>query len=91
MIDKGLIDKLSIEMKEILKKELEAGNEIVETSQGRFTNASTEHIFIFLKYPFKTKIQNNLKGIIYKEINDRHYWKAEYRDEKNHQTLACEF
>ena len=91
MIDKGLIDKLSSEMKEILKKELEAGNEIVETSQGRFTNASTEHIFIFLKYPFKTKIQNNLNGIIYKEINDRHYWKAEYTDEKNHQTLACIF
>lgn len=73
MIDKGLIDKLSIEMKEILEKELEAGNEIVETSQGIFTNASTEHIFIFLKYPFKSKIKNNLNGIVYREINDKHY------------------
>lgn len=91
MIDKGLIDKLSIEMKEILEKELEAGNEIVETSQGIFTNASTEHIFIFLKYPFKSKIKNNLNGIVYREINDKHYWKAEYTDEKNHQTLACNF
>ena len=45
MIDKGLIDKLSIEMKEILKKELEAGNEIVETSQEGLSNTSTEHIF----------------------------------------------
>ena len=44
MIDKELIDKLSVEMKEILKKELEAGNEIIETSQGRFTNDSAEHI-----------------------------------------------
>lgn len=91
MIDKELIDKLSVEMKEILKKELEAGNEIIETSQGRFTNDSAEHIFIFLKYPFKTKIQNNLNGIIYREINDRHYWKAEYTDEKNHQTIASNF
>lgn len=91
LIDKGLIDKLSIEMKEILEKELEAGNEIVETSQGIFTNASTEHIFIFLKYPFKSKIKNNLNGIVYREINDKHYWKAEYTDEKNHQTLACNF
>lgn len=91
MIDKGLIDKLSIEMKEILEKELEAGNEIVETSQGIFTNASTEHIFIFLKYPFKSKIKNNLNGIVYREINDKHYWKAEYTDEKNHQTSACNF
>lgn len=91
MVDKRLIDKLSIEMKEILEKELEAGNEIIETSQGGFTNASTEQIFIFLKYPFKTKIQKNLNGIIYKEINDRHFWKAEYTDDKNHQTLACNF
>lgn len=91
MIDKELINKLSVELKEILKKELEAGNEIVETSQGRFTNDSTEHIYIFLKYPFKTEIQNNLNEIIYREINDRHYWKAEYTDEKNHQTIACNF
>lgn len=91
MIDKMIINKLSIELKEILEEELKAGNEIVETSEGGFANASREHIFIFLKYPFKTKIRNNLKGITYIEINDRHYWKAEYTDEKNHQTLACNF
>ena len=59
MIDKMIINKLSIELKEILEEELKAGNEIVETSEGGFTNASREHIFIFLKYPFKTKIRNN--------------------------------
>ena len=91
MIDKRIIDELSIELEEILEEELKAGNEIIETYQGGFTNASTEHTFIFLKYPFKTKIRNNLKGITYIEINDRHYWKAEYTDEKNHQTLACNF
>ena len=91
MIDKMIINKLSIELKEILEEELKAGNEIVETSEGGFTNASREHIFIFLKYPIKTKIRNNLKWITYIEINDRHYWKAEYTDEKNHQTLACNF
>ena len=91
MIDKMIINKLSIELKEILEEELKAGNEIVETSEGGFTYASREQIFIFLKYPFKTKIRNNLKGITYIEINDRHYWKAEYTDEKNHQTLACNF
>ena len=91
MIDKELIDKLSIEMKEILEKELEAGNKIIETYQGGFSNVSSEHIFIFLKYPFKTPIQIDLKEIIYTEINDRHYWKAEYTDEKNHQTIACNF
>ena len=91
LVDKELIDKLSIEMKEILEKELKAGNEIVETSQCRFSNDSVDNIYIFLKYPFKTKIRNNLEGITYIEINDKHYWKAEYTDEKNHQTLACNF
>ena len=90
-INRNIVDKLSFEMKEILEEELKAGNEIVETYQGGFTNTSSEHIFIFLKYPFKVKIQNNLKGITYREINDIHYWKAEYTDEKNHQTLACNF
>ena len=91
MIDKRIIDKLSIELKEILEEELKAGNEIVETSQGGFSNASTEYTFIFLKYPFKTKIRNNLEDITYVEINDKHYWKAEYTDKKNHQTLVCNF
>jgi len=30
-------------------------------------------------------------GITYTEVNDVHYWKAEYTDEKNHQPLACKF
>ena len=87
-INRNIVDKLSFEMKEILEEELKAGNEIVETYQGGFTNTSSEYIFIFLKHPFKVKIQNNLEGITYREINDRHYWKAEYTDEKNHQILA---
>lgn len=45
MIDKRIIDELSIELKEILEEELKAGNEIIETYQGGFTNASTEHTF----------------------------------------------
>ncbi|MEE0866362.1 MAG: hypothetical protein U0L98_06190 [Clostridia bacterium] len=90
-INRKIVDKLSFEMKEILEEELKAGNEIVETFQGGFTNTSSDHIFIFLKYPFKAKIHNNLKGITYRELNDRHYWKAEYTDENNHQTLACNF
>jgi len=91
MIDKELINALSIEMKEILENELEAGNEIIETWRGRFTNDSNDHIYIFLKYPFKAKIQYNLKGITYIEINDRHYWKAQYTDEENRETIACKF
>lgn len=91
MINKEVIDKLSVEMREILEDELSAGNEITETSQDGFSNSLSNHIFIFLKFPFKTKIRKDIKGVIYTEVNDKHYWKAEYNDVINHQTIACNF
>ena len=36
-----------------------------------------------------------LEGILtfptYVEINDTHYWKVEYSDDNNNQTLTCKF
>ena len=89
MIDKTLINELSSEMKQILNAEIEAGNEIIETSHGGFSETSDDHIFVFLKYPFKS--QYDISGICYREINDPHYWKAEYDDDINHQTIACNY
>ena len=86
MIDKTLINELSSEMKQILNAEIEAGNEIIETSLGGFSETSNNHIFVFLRYPFKG--QYDISGICYREINDPHYWKAEYDDDINHQTIA---
>lgn len=89
MIDYNLISLLSPELNNILQLELNAGNIIYETASGGFANCTDDHIFIWLKYPFKTEIKNDLIDVVYREINDRHYWKAEYNDVKNHQTLAC--
>ena len=89
MINKTLIDKLSSEMKQILDAEIQAGNEIKETYQGGFSKVSDDHVFVFLKYPFKG--QYDVSGICYREINDPHYWKAEYDDDINHQTIACNY
>ena len=89
MIDKTLINELSSEMKQILNAEIEAGNEIIETSLGGFSETSNNHIFVFLRYPFKG--QYDISGICYREINDPHYWKAEYDDDINHQTIACNY
>ena len=89
MIDKTLINELSGEMKQILNAEIKAGNEIIETSLGGFSETSNNHIFVFLRYPFKG--QYDISGICYREINDPHYWKAEYDDDINHQTIACNY
>lgn len=88
MIDQKHIDRLSPRLKSILDAEMECGNTVEETYQGW---ASEEHIFVRLKYPFKTDIRRDIQGVTYREIDDRHYWKAEYDDEEDHQTLACSF
>lgn len=90
MTDKLFPRELSAPLSLILEKELDAGNIITETYLGRFTGVTEELFFVFLKYPFKTEIKE-LEGLIYCEINDRHYWKAEYRDVHAHQILACGF
>ena len=90
-IDYSIINKLSDEIKEILEDELSHGNKIVETYQGRFTKTTDDHIFVFLYFPFKTKIRHDLENILYRDVNDRHYWKAEYYDTDHNQTIACSF
>ena len=91
MVDNSVIGKLSANLSTILQVEIAAGNEVCETSTGGFSNCLDNHLFVWLKYPFKTPIRNNLPGIVYRNIDDRHYWKAEYDDIENHQTLACKF
>ncbi len=90
-IDYSLVNKLSDEMREILEDELAHGNSISEVYQGKFTKNEVDHIFIFLDKPFKTKIRQDLQNIVYRDINDRHYWKAEYYDIVCNQTIACLF
>ena len=75
-------------MKKILQDELDAGNEINETYQGWKYEDS---IMVFLKYSFKAPVKTDLPGISYLELNDPHYWKAEYYEEDSHQTIACDF
>lgn len=91
MVDKSIIEKLSMNLRIILQAEIAEGNEVCETSSGGFFNCSDNHLFVWLKYPFKSPIRNDLAGIVYRNIDDRHYWKAEYDDAENHQTLACKF
>lgn len=90
-LDYSLINELSNAMKEILDNELKCGNKIKEIYKGRFTNTPDDSIFIFLEYPFKAEIKNDLESVVYRNINDRHYWKAEYNDTVNNQTIVCPF
>ncbi|WP_157150067.1 hypothetical protein [Brachyspira sp. SAP_772] len=89
IIKNNKLSKLSNELEKILFNELKAGNEIREISVGGF--GDEKHLYIFLNKTFITKIVKNYNNIKYIEINDPHYWKAEYTDIKNKQTIACPF
>ena len=88
-IDSNAINKFSGKLNEILQLELKAGNRIVETSEGDWPYPGS--IMIFLEKPFKTPIQRELEGVLFRNINDPHYWKAEYVDLKNKMVLCCGF
>ena len=48
----------------------------------------TETTFIFLNKTLKTKVRTDIPGITYMEVNDPHYWNAEYDDKENRLCLA---
>lgn len=87
IIKNNKLYKLSNELEKILYNELKAGNTIREISVGGF--GDEKHLYIFLNKTFINK--KNYNNIKYIEINDPHYWKAEYTDIKNKQTIACTF
>lgn len=80
------IESFSPELKKILENEIKLGNEIVETSKGWPHEKS---IIIFLKLPFFDTY--TVSEIEYRDIDDVHYWKAEYFDKINSHILACRF
>ena len=86
MITQSHIDQFSSVLREILNNELALGNEITETAQGW---PQSESIIIFLAQPFKAEYA--LENTEYREINDPHYWKAEYEDKLTKHLLACRF
>ena len=43
---------------------------------------------LFLNKTLKTKVRTDIPGITYMEVNDPHYWNAEYDDKENRLCLA---
>ena len=87
-IDTKVVEAFHGKLKEILDAELESGNMIIEAWCGDWPKGVS---VISLKEPFKTTIQKNLDAIEFRNINNPHYWKAEYDDKINKQMLICGF
>ena len=80
------IDDFSSTLKKILTQEVELGNEIIETSIG-WPDEKT--IIIFLKRPFLEHY--TFENVEFRNVDDPHYWKAEYVDHSTKHVLACKF
>lgn len=86
--DAKLLESLHPKLRNILDHELNAGNEIREISAGWPKPTS---ILVILKYAFKAASTSSTDGLVYKELNDPHYWFAEFLHEGTNQIVACSF
>lgn len=73
-------------LRQILEHELASGNRIAEVLAWppRFS------LLVILEHPF-TKDYPSQDGIEFSEVNDIHYWKAQYAHTQAMHALACGF
>ena len=81
----ALKDIFASPLQSILDAELARGNEIAEITDW----PPVCHLLVILRKPFHDSY--SLPDVEYEQINDSHYWQAEYRFMGGKQTLACRF
>lgn len=69
----------------ILAAELAAGNEVVETGQGW---PDPDSVFVRVRKPFATLPQPLPDGVLYHQLQDPHWWKAEVATLRPRHTIA---
>jgi RimJ/RimL family protein N-acetyltransferase len=73
-------------LKQMLDAEFAAGNEIFETGRGW---PEPDSVFVRLRHPFRARHTGVPAGVKYLELNDPHWWKAEYHTSAPRHILAC--
>jgi hypothetical protein len=87
-LDPKHIDALAQELRVLLEDELSAGNRVVETHHGW---PGQDSILVMLERPFIKKPDPLPPGVVFREVNDPHWWKAEYEHEGTRHILACRY
>jgi hypothetical protein len=87
-IDQNAIAAFCPELRGILDAELAAGNTIAEASRGV---GKPTAVHIALRRPFLTQQPSLPLGVTYREINDPHWWKAEYEHAGSGDRLVCRY
>jgi hypothetical protein len=73
-------------LKAILQAEILAGNEIAETGGGW---PDADSVFVRLRQTFRTRPSPLPDGAEYNELNNPHWWKAEFSTRSPRHILAC--
>jgi RimJ/RimL family protein N-acetyltransferase len=79
------LEKLHPLLKEILRREIAAGNEVTETGGGW---PDRDSVFVRLKDRFRVDHTPLPAGVQYLELNDPHWWKAEFSTHSPKHILA---
>ncbi|RYG37843.1 MAG: hypothetical protein EON93_02985 [Burkholderiales bacterium] len=80
------LPQMTASLQRILESELARGNTIAEVSAW----LPKCRLLVLLKKPFFTRYKTPGE-IEYASIDDRHYWKSEYRFNGGEEVLACGF
>jgi RimJ/RimL family protein N-acetyltransferase len=83
--DAPALARLTSSLRTLLDAELAAGNEIVETGTGW---PDADSVFVRLRLPFRARPASLPAGVSYLELNDPHWWRAEYNTAKPRHLLV---
>ena len=84
--DAPALARLHPDLRVLLDAELAAGNEVEETGGGW---PDPDSVFVRLRDSFRAKPASLPDGVVYTELNDPHWWKADYTTRSPRHTLAC--
>ncbi len=82
------LDQLCPELRSLAAAELAAGNDVVDSGTGLY---GPETVLVQLRKDFQAPPAQLPPGVRYREVNDPHWWKAEYFHAPTGHCLVCGF
>lgn len=86
LLDSAVLAQLCEDLAPIIAAEIAAGNVVDETARDWPASVS-----VFLLRPFRARVTELPEHVLFRRVNDPHYWLAEYCCTKHDHILACKF
>ena len=86
LLDPAVLTELCADLQAILDAEVAEGNIVCETYRGYPTAVN-----VWLAFPFLVPLAELPSHVVLHNVNDPHYWLAEYVCTRHDHTLACKY